>query len=746
MSYIRAREEERTCVQESAPLLPETDFGTDFVCVYGVSDDMEERIRKYRDRGYVVHLMTGIAWGNYPDYFDGDWDGKDHWDETQKSRDGSMTGGDIHSTGYIVPSVNYTNYLTEKLKKAVDAGVVAIHVEEPEFLNAGGYSEGFKREYRLYYHEDWVPPHESPDAHYRAAKLKAYLYRRAIERVSQDLREYALANYGRVLRFYVPTHSLLNYSQWKVMSPEGTLTDVPSLDGYKAQIWMGTSRESNVFRGVYKERTFETAFLEYGVMQELVRGTGRDMWFDNDPIEDRPCYTWDSYRVNYRKTLMGSLLQPHVNRFQCAPWPRRIFTPGAKYPKGDPDAVPIPEDYRTELLNIFQFLGTLGTDDFEYVNDLPDVGVFLSDSAMFERNFSDDVLARRGQYPPVGKVEILNASNYEIGREEEVAGGDRLSFCESLAFPLFYGIALPLLKGGLPVRPVQLENVVRYPGYLDNYKLLVLSYEFMKPQGADVNIALAGYVRDGGVLVYVGDGFDPFHTVRGWWNTGKNHYPTPLEHLLTLFGVPEDAPEGAYAYGKGKFVLLRQSPADLCVEPALSDAYKKTVGDLLGLPLDRNFFSLRRGDYLITAVMDECETDEPYIHKGLFVDMLDPSLPVIREKIVRPNEYAVLYDLERIKDVPAEILGTSIRPEAFSADESGFVFKGRGARCKAVIRLKLPKRPETVCVTLTPAEGEDPSARDVPVAFEWDTPSASVLLRFDNDAGLTEIRGTSATV
>ena len=82
MSYIRAREEERTCVQESAPLRPETDFGTDFVCVYGVSDDMEERIRKYRDRGYVVHLMTGIAWGHYPDYFDGAWDGRDHWDET----------------------------------------------------------------------------------------------------------------------------------------------------------------------------------------------------------------------------------------------------------------------------------------------------------------------------------------------------------------------------------------------------------------------------------------------------------------------------------------------------------------------------------------------------------------------------------------------------------------------------------------------------------------------------------------
>ena len=30
----------------------------------------------------------------------------------------------------------------------VDAGVEAIHVEEPEFLNDGGYSDAFKREYK----------------------------------------------------------------------------------------------------------------------------------------------------------------------------------------------------------------------------------------------------------------------------------------------------------------------------------------------------------------------------------------------------------------------------------------------------------------------------------------------------------------------------------------------------------------------------------------------------------------------
>ncbi|MCR5484545.1 MAG: hypothetical protein K6F09_03010 [Clostridiales bacterium] len=739
MPYIRKREEELTCIQESAPLQNETDFGTDFVCVYGVSGDMVERIKKFRDRGYVIHLMTGIAWGGYDDYFNGDWDGRDHRDETQKSRDGSMTGGDIHSSGYIVPTISYTNYLIEKLKLAVDAGVEAIHVEEPEFLNAGGYSDAFKREYKLYYHEDWTPPHESVDAHYKAAKLKAYLYRRAIERVSQELREYALVNYGRVLRFYVPTHSLLNYSQWKVMSPEGTMTDIPSLDGYKAQIWMGTSREANVYNGVYKERTFETAFLEYGIMQELVRDTGRTMWFDNDPIEDRPCYTWDSYRVNYKKTLIGSLLQPRINRFQVSPWPRRVFCRDAVYPKDDPNAVPIPEDYRTQLLNIFQMLGTFGTEDHEYKNKTPDVGVFLSDTAMFQRNFSDDVMAKKDEYPPVGKIDIRSTSNYYVGLEQVLKNGNRLDFYESLAFPLFYGMALPLLKGGLPVRPVQLENIIRYPSYLDNYKLLVLSYEFMKPQNAEVNMSLANYVLDGGTLVYVGDGTDPFHNIRSWWNSGKNNFKTPLEHLLSVMKIPDDAPDGEYSYGKGKFVLIRKSPADFCVDKDLASSYREKISELIGTRLDKNYISLRRGEYIITAVMDECESDEPFVHTGRFVDMLDPTLPVISEKTVYPDDFAVLYDLDFIKDKSAEIIGTSIRAEEFDVDENGFVFKGRGAYCNANIRLKLPERPEKASGKITLADAEE--TKDIDVDLTWDEDTGTALLSFKNTAGLTEIRG-----
>lgn len=57
-----------------------TDVRADASIVYGVNDrpemTFEQRVNSWRDRGYRTHFMTGIAWGEYQDYFLGQWDGK----------------------------------------------------------------------------------------------------------------------------------------------------------------------------------------------------------------------------------------------------------------------------------------------------------------------------------------------------------------------------------------------------------------------------------------------------------------------------------------------------------------------------------------------------------------------------------------------------------------------------------------------------------------------------------------------
>ena len=145
MAYIRSPHTELTGCQERAPYSPMIDLRCDFVMVYGIDPSMPERVHAFRDQGYVVHLMTGISWGEYQDYLDGDWDGKKHWDEAQRSRDNREVSHNP-TVPYMCPTLSFADYLIEKLKPAVDCGVEAIHMEEPEYWDFSGYSPAFRRE------------------------------------------------------------------------------------------------------------------------------------------------------------------------------------------------------------------------------------------------------------------------------------------------------------------------------------------------------------------------------------------------------------------------------------------------------------------------------------------------------------------------------------------------------------------------------------------------------------------------
>ena len=68
----------KTSFQEAAPWNPAYDIRTDIAMVYGMDSTFSERVEGYRNHGYNVQFMTGIAWGNYQDYFTGKWDGTEH--------------------------------------------------------------------------------------------------------------------------------------------------------------------------------------------------------------------------------------------------------------------------------------------------------------------------------------------------------------------------------------------------------------------------------------------------------------------------------------------------------------------------------------------------------------------------------------------------------------------------------------------------------------------------------------------
>ncbi len=187
------------------------------------------------------------------------------------------------------------------------------------------------------------------------------------------------------VRCYVATHSLLNYAHWRIVSPESSLARLSGCDGYIAQVWTGTARTPNLYRGQLRERTFETAFLEYGAMMNLVRATGRRVWFLNDPVEDNPDHDWTDYRVNWESTMVASLFQPDVWRFEVAPWPERVF--GGRYPAGarPEDRQPMPPAYATEMQTVINALNDMDQHRVEWDCGTTGIGLLISDSLMFER-------------------------------------------------------------------------------------------------------------------------------------------------------------------------------------------------------------------------------------------------------------------------------------------------------------------------------------------------------------------------
>ena len=683
--------DERTCFQIGEGYGPQTDIKSDVAIVYGIGPSLPQLLAAWRTRGYAVHVMTGIAWGAYQDYLYGKFDGQEHLDDVQTTRYGNKIshGGDVY---YMVPTLAYAEMLKTRARQAIDAGAGALHTEEPEFWVAAGYSPSFQREWQEYYGTPWQPQHASPAAQYRANKLKYFLYRRCLDSVFTYAKAHAREK-GVDFRCYVPTHSMLNYTTWGIVSPESSLAAVDSCDGYIGQVWTGTARTPNMYNGVTRERTFETAFLEYGMLQNLVRATDKRMWFLADPVEDDPRHTWADYRANYERTVVASLLFPSVWRYEVMPWPNRVFK--GRYPKagsGGPsgDAAQetelIPADYATEVLTVINALEDMKQDSIVWDSGTQGVGILVSDTMMFQR-------------------------------------GDPWSSNPNS----FFGLALPLLKHGMPVHPVQMEHAQR-PGYLVPYRLLLLSYEFMKPPSEQAHRAIAEWVQHGGVLVYVGDGSDPYATVPEWWNTEPMQFARPEQHLFELLGLGQSPAAGRYRFGEGVVEIVRAHPTSFTHSQndtqRLLDIAKRAwrAADIPGWR-EQNCVRLSRGPYVIAAVFDET-TPRRLVIPEQVVDLFDPKLRVTAGKTLAPGQVALLRVL-----TPGEgpkVVASASRVTDVRAGQREIAFHSQGpASTTAATRIALPGPPKSVTVA-------DANGSAYGFVSQWDADTGTLLLCYEN--------------
>jgi hypothetical protein len=688
---------QKTAFQTSSPWMPEIDVRSDIAIVYGVNDrkgmTFEQRVKTWRDHGYQTQFMTGIAWGSYEDYFLGKWDGINHLGVGQVTQKGDTI---FHGKNmpYVVPVKSFIEYMkTAVIKRVIDAGITDIFLEEPEFWARAGYSQPFKEEWQKYYGFPWKPQDASAENTYLSSKLKYHLYYEAIKETSNYAKAYGKSK-GKNIKVFIATHSLVNYSSWQIVSPEASLASLPGIDGYIAQVWTGTSREPTFFDGQKKERVFENAFLEYGSMVSMTAPTGRKMFFLTDPIEDWP-RDWADYKKNYQATFTAKLLYPMVADYEVMPWPERIYTRPYKVANSE-EKVLIPQYYSTQMQVMVNALNSMPK-SANKVTGVNGIGVLMSNSLMFQR------------FPTHNGFEDPQFSN-------------------------FYGQTLPLLKRGVPVQTVHMENLT-YAATLKNIKVLVVSYSNMKPVSAEIHTALAKWVKEGGVLIYAGRDDDPYQTVMDWWDTKGMNFKAPSEHLFKLLNITPSANKEKYNVGKGTVYILRQNPKEYVMEADADSKFVDVVKQ--GYEADakagkltfKNNLYLQRGPYDVISVMDENTDSKPYTIKGPVIDLFDPQLPVLAEKIVNPGEQSLLYNVNRVANkTKPQVLAAAARAynEVVQAKSYSFVVKSPVKTLNSM-RVSLPAKPKITKVT-------DRKGQEVAdVKMSWDASSNTVYLGFAND-------------
>ncbi len=659
----------KTTFQTNRDWAPTIDNRADAAMVYGVAGRMplEERMASWKEKGYQVHFMTGIAWGAYNDYFTGEWDGRPHWDEGQVEASGD-TIWHGRPVPYIVPTENFLKYFKERIiKRAIDADADHIFLEEPEFWSRAGYSESFKREWAAYYGSAWRPQDESPEAFYLSQKLKYHLYQRALAEAFTYAKEYGRSK-GRQIRCYVPTHSLINYSKWHIVSPEASLASLDCVDGYIAQVWTGTSRSPVYYNGNYKERIFETAFLEYGCMQSMTAPTGRKIWFLTDPIEDAS-RDWEDYRRGYQATFTAQLLYPQVNTYEIMPWPDRIYNRPYPVSPGSAEKAKISARYATMMQVMTNAL-----------QNMPMAA------------------------PLPSKYAVLMGNSLMFQEDEDLSG--------------FFGLALPLLKRGKPVGMVHIENI-GYRDALKGVEVLVMTYSNMKPLDPEAHSHIADWVRRGGKLLFCGRDDDPFQGVQEWWNTGGNNYSAPSEHLFEVLGIGAD--EGVNPCGKGLVYLLRMNPADFVLREDGEKPYLDALEAVCGPIEPTNTLRVERGPYRVVAVMDEGPVGTPHVEEGCLIDLYDPELPVYSKVEMSPGSQGLYYDVAKAPAKAPVILAAASRSYDEKRGKSSFSYMCKGPLDTwNVTRIMLPAEPAEVLVNGEAAQ------------TSWDRFSGTALLRFPN--------------
>ncbi len=251
----------------------------------------------------------------------------------------------------------------------------------------------------------------------------------------------------------------------------------------------------------------------------------------------------------------------------------------------------------------------------------------------------------------------------------------------------------------------------------------------MKPMSPGLHLALAQWVWQGGTLIYVGADTDPFHKAHDWWNQSTPRFDSPADHLFETLGLAKKPDSGTYALKKGHVIVQRCHPAFFARSTENAEQLRRLVAQGIeaagGKVTQCNYIRLRRGPYVIAAVLDESVNDQPLQIAGNFVDLLDPTLAVRHDPHVQPGQQAWLLDLSRVSGSRPLLLAAAGRVESWNVEKGKLEYTISSPEGILVsTRIILDQAPQSVRVNGEPC-----------ATTEWDKASHTLLVRH---AGTTE--------
>ena len=624
----------------------------------------------------------------------------------------------LHPGGvrYMMPTPSYMEYKWDVIEQCLERGPGAIVLEEPETFNLYCYADGFKEAWDDYYGTPFADPAESAENRYQANKLFAHMWSVFLDEIGRRIEE----SHPEV-DFIVATHSIASYGSWDMTSSISDYTQSPYIDGIIGQTWSDAVNVPVPYGGGSESRPFENSYFDYATY--VCAMDGKELYTLNDAASDNN-YDWELRRELWHATLVAQLLQPEVRKFQSFIWPDRSIGKS-------------PADYRTEQLQAYTMLRNIGEYESKLYAGTQGISLAVSDSYSYHRLTDGQTIAQA-----------------------------------------FYGLSIPLVERGIPLGAVCLDKLESADD-LAGVKVLLLTYDVMKPLKEETNQALADWVRQGGVLLYLG-GQDSCGDVNTeWW--GKQG-ETPFDDLIAKLGVdlqpiPNDlmadltwvGPDGfgssiqelfvpfgvtdtSYRYeGSGYTTLLDGMAGAMGVEYAVGEGHFLSVGlsstyfgmaeegpqvlrELVSYAVSRagttylesDLMMIQRGPFIAAQAM---RGGEEQVLRGDFIDLFDPAMTVKTEVTLAPGESALLYDLseERKGEVPRLAhTGVTLQGEATeTADQTVFTFIGPDNSLSSTRLTGNGKFPASVTATMDGKPYQE-------ILFQWENASQSLLVQTNN--------------